>query len=107
LPTSGVVLHFVVVEDLLLELGCQLPVIAKGRPLLDHLFARCDLDQAPPVVHADEFYRDQGEPDVQEAHLYADVARLVALVYEDVVYLTDLLVVDVVDGVACEAVHEV
>ena len=48
--------------------------------------------------------RDQGSTGPQEAHRNAYVLGAIVLVYEQVVYVADLLVVLVVDRVACVAI---
>src|SRR5829696_2582919 len=100
---GGRTLQAVVGVDLLLELRRDLPVVIESRAILDRLLVCCDLDDPPRVVEPCHLERDQGGTRSQEAHLHAYVLGMVALVYEQVVYVADLLVALVVDRVACEA----
>jgi hypothetical protein len=59
-----------------------------------------DLDATIPFVDPDPVDRDQGGFHPEEAHLHTDVLGVVVLVHEEVVYLTDLLAVAVVDLVS-------
>ena len=56
------------------------------------------------LVHGYCVHGDEGGAGAQKAHLDAYVFGVIVLVYEEVVYLTDLLAVWGVDLVACEAV---
>src|SRR5215208_4608038 len=94
-------LKAVVGVDLLLELRRDLTVVIEGGALLERLLVCCDLDELPRIVDPCHPERDQGGTRSQEAHLHADVLGIVALVYEQVVHVADLLVALVVDCVAC------
>src|SRR5215217_2731776 len=84
-------LQAVVRVDLALELRRDLPVIVEGRTVLGRLLVGCDGDSPTLVVGgAYRFPGDEGAPRPEEAHLHAEVLRLVALVEKQVVYLTDL-----------------
>src|SRR5215218_9935727 len=100
---GGTTLEAVVGVDFVLEFGRDLPVLIEGGAVLERLLVCCDLDDLPRVVDPRHLERDQGGTGPQEAHLNAYVLGLVALVEEQVVYGADLLVVLVVDRVACEA----
>src|SRR5919107_4194863 len=80
----------VVGADLVLVLGGYLPIVVEGRPVLDGALGLGDLDEAPLVVYGGDVRRDEGGAGAQEAHLHAEVLRLVVLVEEQVVYLADL-----------------
>src|SRR5215203_630253 len=101
---GGRTLEAVVGVDLVLKLGGDLTVIIEGRAILDRLLVCCDLDDLPRVVDPRHLERDQGGTGSQEAHLNAYILGLVTLVEEQVVYVADLLVVLVVDRVACVAI---
>src|SRR5215216_2873760 len=81
----------------LLVLGRYLLVLVKGGAFLDSALGLRDLDYASSLVDPDSLHRDQGRPGPQESRLYAYVLGAVVLVDEEVVYLTDLLAVAVVD----------
>src|ERR671921_1514751 len=93
----------VVGVDLVLELRRDLPVVIEGGAVLERLVVCCDLYDLLRIVDPCHLERDQGGRRSQEAHLHAYVLGMVALVYEQVVYVADLLVVLVVDRVGCEA----
>src|SRR5918995_6203747 len=101
---GGRTLEAVVGVDLVLEFGGDLPIVIEGRAVLERLLVCCDLDELPLVVDPHHLERDQGGTGSEEAHLNAYVLGLVVLVEEQVVYVADLLVVLVVDCVACVAI---
>src|SRR5919112_1672373 len=80
-----------------LELCGYLPVVSEGWAPLNSLLIRRNLQELSLVIHAHKFYRDEGRGGAQEAHLDTYVLWLVVLVYEQIVYLADLLVVLVVN----------
>src|SRR5215211_569021 len=88
--------------DLPLELGGYLAIVVEGRALLDLILICSHLDELPLVVHPQQFHGDEGGAGAQEAHLHADILGTIAPIYEQVVYLADLLVVLVVDLVASQ-----
>src|SRR3712207_695046 len=88
--------------DLPLELGVYLAIVIEGRAVLDLILVCSPLEELRLVVHPQQFFRDEGRAGAQEARLHADILGTVALIYEQVVYLADLLVVLVVDLVACQ-----
>src|SRR5215217_4085281 len=104
---GGRTLKAVVGVDFVLELGGDLPVVIEGRAVLERFLVCCDLYDLPRVVDPCHLVRDQGGTRSQKAHLHAYVLGMVALVYEQVVYVADLLVALVVDRVTCEAVSYV
>src|SRR5215213_3605865 len=101
---GGSTLKAVVGVDLVLELGGDLTVLIEGRAVLERLLVCCDLDELPRVVDPCHLERDQGSTSLQEAHLHAYVFGAITLVYEQVVYVADLLVALVVDCVGCVAI---
>src|SRR5918994_2982648 len=101
---GGRTLEAVVEVDLVLKLGGDLPIVIESRSVLGGLLVCCDLDDLPRVVYPRYMERDQGSTAPQEAHLHAYVLGAIVLVYEQVVYVADLLVVNVVHGIAGEAV---
>src|SRR5918993_2923916 len=101
---GGRTLKAVVGVDLVLEFGGDLPIVIEGGAVLGGLLVCCDLDELPLVVDPHHLERDQGGTGSEEAHLHAYVLGLVVLVEEQVVYVADLLVVLVVDCVACVAI---
>src|SRR5918994_2543700 len=101
---GGRTLEAVVGVDPVLKLGGDLPIVIESRSVLERLLVCCDLDELPRVVDPCHLERDQGGTRPQEAHLHAYVLGAIVLVYEQVVYLADLLVVLVVDRVACETI---
>src|SRR5918994_4121381 len=90
---GGRTLEAVVGVDLVLKGGGDLTVVIEGRGVLERLLVCCDHDDLPRVVDPRHLERDQGSTRPQEAHLHAYVLGLVALVYEQVVYVAYLLVV--------------
>src|ERR671920_571838 len=104
LRDGGRTLEAVVGVDLVLELGGDLPVVIEGGAALERLLVYCNLDDLPRVVYPRYMERDQGSTGPQEAHLNAYVLRAIVLVYEQVVYVADLLVASVVDRVAYVAI---
>src|SRR5919106_750590 len=89
------------------SLGGGLPIVIEGRAVLERLLVCCDLYDLPRVVDPCHLERDKGGTRSQKAHLHAYVLGMVALVEKQVLYVADLLVVLVVDRVACEAVSYV
>src|SRR5919107_5336932 len=100
---GGRTLKAVVGVDLVLELWGDLTVVIEGGAVLERLLVCCDLDELPRVVDPCHLERDKGGTRSQKAHLHTYVLGMVALVYEQVVYVADLLVVLVVERVGCEA----
>src|ERR671912_555080 len=90
----------VVGAHLVLVLGGDLTVVVESRSVLNGALGLGDLDEALLVVYGGDVRRDQGGAGAEEAHLHAEVLRLVALVEEQVVYLTDLRPALVHHGVA-------
>src|ERR671913_1985936 len=98
---GGRTLEAVVEVDLVLEFGGDLPIVIESRSVLERLLVCCDLDELPRVVYPRYMERDQGSTGPQEAHLHAYVLWGIVLVYEQVVYVADLLIMLIVDCVAC------
>src|SRR5215208_6683587 len=101
---GGRTLKAVVGVDLVLELGGGLTFVIEGGAVLERLLVCCDLDGLLRVVDPRHLERDQGSTAPQEAHLHAYVLGLVALVYEQVVCVADLLIMLIVDRVACVSI---
>src|SRR5215217_790397 len=80
----------VVGAHLVLVLGGDLTIVVESRSVLNGALGLGDLDEALLVVYGGDVRRDQGGAGAEEAHLHAEVLRLVALVEKQVVYLTDL-----------------
>src|SRR5215212_6414340 len=98
-------LEAVVGVDLVLEGGCDLPIVVEGRPVLGRVLLGGHRDSPAHVVGgAHRLPRDEGGAGTEEAHLDTDVLWLVGLVDKEVVDLTDLGTALVVDLVAGEAV---
>src|SRR5215203_1335201 len=70
----------VVRANLVLVLGGDLTVVVEGRPVLDGALGLGDLDETLLVFRGGDVGRDQGGAGTQEAHLHAEVLRLVVLV---------------------------
>src|SRR4029453_6740075 len=87
-----------------LEFGGDLTVVIDGGTVLERLLVCCDLDGLPRVVDPCHLERDQGRAGPQEAHLHAYVLGAVVLIYEQVVYVANLLIMPIVDYVACVAI---
>src|SRR5918995_400704 len=102
---GGRTLKAVVGVHLVLKLGGDLPVVIEGGAVLERLLVCCDLYELPRVVDPHHLERDQGGAGPQEAHLNSQVLGLVVLIHEKDVDLADLLVVLVVDCVACVAIY--
>src|SRR5829696_6691725 len=94
---GGRTLETVVGVDFVLEFGRDLPVVIEGGAVLERLLICCHLDELPRLVDPHHLERDQGGTAPQQAHLHAYVLWGVVLVYEQVVYVADLLVALVVD----------
>src|SRR5918994_2747104 len=95
---GGRTLKAVVGVHLVLKLGGDLPIVIEGGAVLGGLLVGGEDYRLPLLVDGSHLERDQGGVGAQEAHLNAYVLGPVVLVYEQVVYLADLLVVRVVDG---------
>src|SRR5919112_4087449 len=92
----------VVGVDPLLIVGCYVPIVVEGGAFLDLGLVHRDLDAVALFVYPGKLPRDKARPlEPEEAHLYANVLGLIALVDEEVVDLAYLLVVAVVDLVPC------
>src|ERR671913_1849053 len=98
---GGRTLEAVVEVHLVLEFGGDLTVVIESRSVLERLLVCCDLDDLPHVVDPCHLERDQGGTGPQEAHLHAYVLGAIVLVYEQVVYVAHLLIMPIVDYVAC------
>src|SRR5215217_993494 len=96
----------IVEADLVLVLGGDLTVVVEGRAVLDGALGLGDLDEALLVVYGDDVRRDQGGAGAEEAHLHAEVLRLVVLVQKQVIYLADLRSALVHHGVASVLVFD-
>src|SRR5919107_6250335 len=96
----------IVGAHLVLVLGGDLPIVIEGRTVLDRVLRLGYLDEAALFVHRGDVRRDEGGAGAKEAHLHAEVLRLIVLVEEQVVDLTDLRPALVNHGVACVLVFD-
>src|SRR5215213_7356431 len=80
----------IVGAHLVLVLGGDLPVVVEGWAVFDRVLGLGDLDGALLVVYGGDVRWDEGGAGAEEAHLHAEVLRLIVHVEEQVVYLTDL-----------------
>jgi hypothetical protein len=96
----------VVGAHLVLVLGRDLTVVVESRSVLNGALGLGELDEALLVVYGGDVRRDEGGAGAEEAHLHAEVLRLIVLVEEQVVYLTDLRPALVHYGVACVLVFD-
>ena len=95
-PVAGV--------DLVLVLGGYLPFVVEGRNTLDRILIGGAHQALLPVSHLDDLPRNERGLGTEEARFDTHILRLVVLVDEKVVYLTDLATGGVVDPVTGEVI---